>query len=86
MTTSSGLDKKLKFYDLSHPWGKGTPVWPGFPDVRFVRRSSHARHGTQTEEFSTVMHASTHINAPLHLDASGEGIGDVPLETIFGRP
>ena len=84
-TTAPHSQEGLRFYDLSHPWGKNTTVWPGFPDVRFIRRSFHAQHGTQTEGFSTVMHASTHINAPLHLDACGQGVGDIPLETFFGR-
>ena len=84
-TTAPHSQEGLRFYDLSHPWGKNTTVWPGFPDVRFIRRSFHAQHGTQTEGFSTVMHASTHINAPLHLDAFGQGVGDIPLETFFGR-
>ena len=83
--TAPHSQEGLRFYDLSHPWGKNTTVWPGFPDVRLIRRSFHAQHGTQTEGFPTVMHASTHINAPLHLDAFGQGVGDIPLETFFGR-
>ena len=27
----------LRFYDLSHTWGHGTPVWPGFPASTFER-------------------------------------------------
>lgn len=74
----------LRFYDLSHPWGHGTPVWPGFPASTFERGSFHALHGTLTQRFSTTMHASTHVNAPLHLVAGGAPIGSVPLERFIG--
>ncbi len=75
----------LEFFDLSHPWGHGTPVWPGFPGVTIERGSFHALHGTLTQRFSTTMHASTHVNAPLHLVAGGAPIGAVPLDRFFGR-
>jgi kynurenine formamidase len=75
----------LRFHDLSHAWGHGTPVWPGFPGVSFERGSFHALHGTLTQRFTTTMHASTHINAPLHLVAGGTAMGAVPLDHFFGR-
>lgn len=75
----------LRFYDLSHSWGHGVPVWPGFPASIFERGSFHALHGTLTQRFSTTMHASTHINAPRHLVAGGSDIGALPLEHFFGR-
>jgi kynurenine formamidase len=75
----------LRFHDLSHAWGHGVPVWPGFPASTFERGSFHALHGTLTQRFSTTMHASTHVNAPLHLVAGGAAMGDVPLEHFFGR-
>jgi kynurenine formamidase len=75
----------VEFFDLSHPWGHGTPVWPGFPGVTIERGSFHALHGTLTQRFSTTMHASTHVNAPLHLVAGGDPIGAVPLDRFFGR-
>lgn len=75
----------LRFHDLSHPWGHGAPVWPGFPGCVFERGSFHALHGTLTQRFSTTMHASTHVNAPLHLVAGGAPMGSVPLDRFFGR-
>lgn len=75
----------LRLYDLSHPWGHGVPVWPGFPASTFERGSFHALHGTLTQRFSTTMHASTHVNAPLHLVAGGAAMGSVPLEHFFGE-
>lgn len=73
-----------RFYDLSHPWGFGTPVWPGFEGTRFEQGAYHARHGTLTQRFTTVMHASTHANAPIHLVPHAPGIGDLALDRFFG--
>lgn len=74
----------LEFYDLSHPWGFGTPVWPGFEGVRFEQGAYHARHGTLTQRFATVMHASTHVNAPVHLVPMAASIDEIALERFFG--
>jgi kynurenine formamidase len=74
----------LEFFDLSHPWGFGTPVWPGYEGVRFESGAFHARHGTLTQRFGTVMHASTHVNAPVHLVPMASGVGELPLERFFG--
>lgn len=74
----------LEFFDLSQPWGHGTPVWPGFPGVTIERGSFHALMGTLTQRFSTTMHASTHVNAPLHLVPMAAPIGAVPLDHFFG--
>ena len=74
----------LEFYDLSHPWGFGIPVWPGYEGVRLEQGAYHARHGTLTQRFATVMHASTHVNAPLHLVPMAEGVAEIALERFFG--
>ncbi len=86
MGSGAATDPKsgLRFFDLSHPWGHGTPVWPGYPGVVLERGSFHALHGTLTQRFTTVMHASTHVNAPLHLVAGGTPMGSVPIENFFG--
>ncbi|HVZ50533.1 MAG TPA: cyclase family protein, partial [Pseudolabrys sp.] len=74
----------LEFYDLSHPWGFGIPVWPGYEGVRFEQGAYHARHGTLTQRFGTVMHASTHVNAPVHLLPMASDVADIPVDRFFG--
>ncbi|MDP2298914.1 MAG: cyclase family protein [Pseudolabrys sp.] len=74
----------LEFYDLTQPWGFGTPVWPGYEGARFEQGAYHARHGTLTQRFGTTMHASTHVNAPVHLVPMTSGIGDLPVDRFFG--
>jgi len=75
---------ELEFFDLSHPWGFGIPVWPGYEGVRFEQGAYHARHGTLTQRFATVMHASTHVNAPVHLVPMAAGVDEIALDRFFG--
>jgi kynurenine formamidase len=78
---TSGLD----FYDLSHPWGYFTPIWPGHEDVRIERIAYHAKSSAMTQRIVTVMHTSTHVNAPIHLVAGAQRVGQIPLERFFGN-
>jgi kynurenine formamidase len=74
----------LQFYELSHPWGYYTPIQPGYEDIKLERVSHHARHGAMAQRFSTIMHVSTHLNAPIHLVQRAVSVGNLPLERFFG--
>ncbi len=75
----------LELYELSHPWGHGAPVYPGFPDMQMARTVTHASHGVMTQRIRTVMHTGTHVNAPIHLIQRTAGIGTLPLGLFFGK-
>lgn len=75
---------QLEFYELSHPWGYNTPTWPGYEDVKISRLTYHAKHGVMTQHIVTIMHTSTHVNAPLHLLPGREPVGALPLDRFFG--
>ncbi|MFO1361687.1 MAG: cyclase family protein [Burkholderiales bacterium] len=75
----------LEFYDLSHPWGYYTPIHPGYDDLRIERIAYHAKSGAMTQKICTVMHTSTHVNAPIHLVAGAQTVGRLPLEHFFGN-
>ena len=67
--------------DASRPLGSGTPVWPG--DRPFELHQN--REGSFVlSSFSTTCHVGTHVDAPLHLDETGHGVEDVPLERCVG--
>jgi kynurenine formamidase len=74
----------LRFYELSHSWGHGSPTYPGFEDVQIYRTVNHAQHGVLTQRIRTVMHTGTHLNAPRYLVQRGTGVGSLPLELFFG--
>ena len=75
----------LAFFELSHVWGHYTPSYPGYKDIRVHRVATHAMHGVLTQHVVTVGHNGTHVNAPLHLAQGGLGIGEIPLERLFGN-
>jgi len=74
----------LEFFELSHPWRHNQPVLPGFDDLIMFRSVNHAKHGVMSQKIKTVMHTSTHINAPIHLVQGGAGCGDLDLSRFWG--
>ena len=74
----------LEFYDLSHPWGNGVPLWPYFPDVKIERFHYHAKSGVLSQQITTFMHCTTHTDAPAHVIAGAAYMDEVPLEKFFG--
>jgi kynurenine formamidase len=74
----------LKFYELSHEWGHGVPMQPGYDDVKLYRSSQHAKNGVMAHRVRMVMHSGTHLNAPRHLLAKAAAVGEIGLERLFG--
>lgn len=75
----------LVFHELSHEWGHGAPSMPGLDDVLLYRSVKHAQHGVMAHRLKMVMHSGTHLNAPIHLVQKGIGVGDIPMERLFGN-
>jgi kynurenine formamidase len=75
----------LEFTELSHRWGYNSPTWPGFDDLKIHRIVNHAKHGVMTQIYKGTMHVSTHVNAPLHLVAGAQGVGQLDPERFFGN-
>ena len=74
----------LEFYELSHPWAHNQPTLPGYDELLMVRAVSHAKHGVVSQRCKTVMHTSTHVNAPIHLVQGGLGVGEIDLDRFWG--
>jgi len=74
----------LQFHELSHEWGHGVPMQPGYADVQMHRSSQHARNGVMAHRIRMVMHSGTHLNAPRHLIQRGIGVGEIPMQRLFG--
>ncbi len=74
----------LRFVELSHPWGHGSPIFPGDPDLRIERGVTHARDGVLSQKFTANMHISTHLNAPIHLVQGGADVASLSIERFFG--
>jgi kynurenine formamidase len=74
----------LEFYELSHPWGMYTPIFPGYEEIKLERLTYHAKHGVMTHKITTIFHTSTHVNAPIHLLPGAQAVGELSLERFFG--
>lgn len=74
----------LRFVELSHPWGHGSPIFPGDPDLRIERGVTHARDGVLSQKFTANMHISTHLNAPVHLVQGGADVASLAIDRFFG--
>jgi kynurenine formamidase len=74
----------LQFYELSHPWGMYTPIFPGYEEIKLERITYHAKHGVMTHKIVTIFHTSTHVNAPIHLLPEKQAVGDLALQRFFG--
>src|SRR4029450_2436469 len=84
MAAVADPDTGLEFYELSHPWGMYTPIFPGYEEIRLERITYHAKQGVMTHKITTIFHTSTHVNAPIHLLPGKAGVGELALARFFG--
>src|SRR5947199_895909 len=84
MAAVKDAEAGLEFYELSHPWGMYTPIFPGYEEIKLERLTYHAKHGVMTHKITTIFHTSTHVNAPIHLLPETAAVGDLPLDRFFG--
>lgn len=86
----AGREGGLEFYDLSHPFGVGAPLWPSggvyaaAGDVQLERVTYHSKSGVLTQRLSTHMHVTTHSDAPAHVIEGKPYIDQLPLSSYFG--
>jgi kynurenine formamidase len=82
--TMNSQDNGLQFYDLSHPFGDKVPLWPYFEDVKIERIHYHAKSRVLSQRITTVMHCTTHTDAPAHVVEGLPFMDQVPLRLYFG--
>ncbi len=84
-----------KLYDLSQPFGNGTPMWPRWlaPDIRVGEGAFTGVTPAGHPEFPLLrggggyighLHAATHMDAPLYCIDYGTALDKVPLENCYG--
>jgi arylformamidase len=74
-----------RLWDISPTIGPGFPVFPG--DTPFEQRWTWAIGPDCPVNVSEIVmspHTGSHTDAPLHYDAAGAAIADVPLATYLG--
>jgi arylformamidase len=67
--------------DITRPLAPGLPVWPG--DVPFELRQ-RTEDGVLVSALVTTCHAGTHVDAPLHVAATGVAVDGIPLDRLVG--
>ena len=75
-----------RLWDISPAIGPGSPVYPG--DTPFALRWTWSiGHDCPVNVSELLMspHTGAHADAPLHYDAAGAAIADVPLDIYLGR-
>ncbi|WP_321815992.1 MULTISPECIES: arylformamidase [unclassified Paraburkholderia] len=72
-------------WDISPPIHPATPVWPGDTTVN-VERVWRMEAGSPVNVARVTLspHTGAHTDAPLHYDAEGAPIGEVPLDVYIG--
>ncbi|HZG66477.1 MAG TPA: cyclase family protein [Herpetosiphonaceae bacterium] len=72
-------------YDVTVPLKAGLPVWDGDPPTIVDQVVSIKEGGPYNlSRLALSAHAGTHVDAPRHFLASGQGIDTAPLEVLIG--
>jgi len=74
-----------RLWDISPAIGPGFPVFPG--DTHFSQRWTWTLASdcpVNVSEITLSPHTGSHTDAPLHYDASGKSIAEVPLDVYLG--
>ncbi|HTN50255.1 MAG TPA: arylformamidase [Burkholderiaceae bacterium] len=74
-----------RLWDISPTIGPGCPVFPG--DTEFALQWTWMLTGdcpVNVSELTLSPHTGAHTDAPLHYDAAGAAIADVPLDAYLG--
>lgn len=75
-----------KIWDISQTIRHGIPVWPG--DMTYTSSATwtiDAQCPVNVSWFKMSTHTGSHADAPLHYDAAGIPVADVPIERYIGR-
>lgn len=63
-----------------------SPLYPGDPKPRLSAFSSIAAGDPcNMAMLTSVLHAGTHVDAPLHFDRTGDDVGRLPLDPFVGE-
>ncbi len=75
----------MKLHDVSVLISEDLPVWPGDPGISMTLASSlHRGDDANVTRLSMGVHTGTHIDAPVHFEAEGLSIDQLPLDTLIG--
>jgi len=79
-------EAKKPWIDISVPVKDAMVHWPSDPPVS-IKRVEDIEEGdaANLSVISMGAHSGTHVDAPLHFIKEGNGIDNIPLDTVIGR-
>ena len=75
----------MEIVDLTIPISPSTRVFPGSPQPAFIRWSTFAVHGYDSEVMHMSTHTGTHMDAPSHFAPGRASIDQVPAARLVSR-
>lgn len=72
--------RRARVFDVSPSLDRGTPVFPGHPELQIDAARTHERDGYFTQRISFGEHTGSHVDAPAH------ALADRPDATIDTYP
>lgn len=86
---SQAIDlERYRVVDLTHPLNAGTVFWPTSPTrfelERLAYGQTDAGYFYSANSFATPEHGGTHIDAPIHFNADGLTVDQVPVTQLMG--
>jgi arylformamidase len=81
------MDKAKKAWiDISVPLRDAMVHWPSDPPVSIKRVGDIEKGDTANlSAISMGAHSGTHVDAPIHFLEQGQGIDNIPIDTLVGR-
>jgi len=70
--------------DLTQPYGSAMFLQHQFPEVRIDRCLRIEERGLNATCVTAVVHAGTHVDAPLHFFAAGQDMASIELDRMHG--
>jgi arylformamidase len=77
--------KVSKIIDLSMLIEEDMRVFPGLPGPICTRVRTHQEQGLQVTKLETLVHVSTHVDAPRHMLQDGDTIDQIPMDRLIGE-
>jgi kynurenine formamidase len=75
--------------DLTHPLNADAVFWPTSPTTFELEQLAYGRTDSgyfySANSFATPEHGGTHIDAPIHFDAGGQTVDEIPVAQLMGR-
>ena len=86
---TEGFDlSRYAVVDLTHPLNGETVFWPTSPTTFALERLAYGETEGgwfySANSFSTPEHGGTHLDAPIHFDAQGRTVDQIPVAQLMG--